>query len=50
MIIMSPEGNIPHDLTKVQRLFHALHRVYHLSLDERPNLETASNKAISSGL
>ena len=45
---MSPEGNIPFDLTRVQRLFLASHRVYHPLPYEKQNLETASKNAISS--
>ena len=50
MTVMSSEGNIPFDLPRVQSLFHALHRVYHLSLYKKLNLETALQNAISSTL
>ena len=50
MMIMFPKGNIPFDLTRVQRLFHTLHQVCHLSLYEKLNLETALYNAISSTL
>ena len=47
---MSSEGNMPFDLTRVQRMCHALKRVSHLSLYKKLNLEKALHNAISSTL
>ena len=48
MIIISPKGNIPFDLTRIQRSLHALHKVCYLSLYKKQNFEAASYNAISS--
>ena len=43
MIIMFPKGNIPFILTKVKRLFHGVHWVWHLTLNEKQNLIALNN-------
>ena len=45
---MFPKGDILFNLIRVQRLFSISHQILHLSLCEKQNFKTASNKTISS--